>query len=416
MPQSSLLFLAWECPWPAHSGAGLRTMGLLRELSQAFQIELIVLARRPLSELQKQELGRYAQTIRQVPMRDQSRTDRLRALALSATRALPYHSAVLQGSLAYEPEVLHAILRFPGVVFTSLGHWGSLIADRPAPNWVLNQCDADVEFWRAYAALANSYAARQAARANFLLARAYFPRIYRNVSRIIAVCPEDRQHTQALAPATTVDVIENGIDCAFYTSQRAAATGRQRLLFTGTSAARNMRALHSFVRDTLPLIQRRVPAVELLVAGNFRPEAQAEFKGCPTVRFTGRVDDIRPFFDQSDLFIAPFQESHGSKLKVAEAMAMGMAVVATPQGARGLPISPGESAVIAEHGAAFAEQVVGLLGSSEERERLGAAARRVALERLDWPVLGRRLRALVQATSDGLALPSVHNRAAWPLP
>jgi glycosyltransferase involved in cell wall biosynthesis len=385
------LFLSWESPWPAHSGAALRTLGLLRELSKAYPIELILLTRNPLTSDQYATLEKHAGAITRVPLRDVTLSDKIKAASLALVHGYPYHSAVLLASLRDHPEVRRKIEEFPGIVFTSNGHWGTLVRNRRAPNWILNQCDADVEFWRVYATQTTHPLARLAARVNYRLARNHYPSIYVSVGRIISVCEEDRQHTLTLAPQAQVDVIENGVDCSYYVPRREARSGPPRLLFTGTSAARNMTALHRFVRNIFPLIRSQVPDVELLVGGNFSPAAQAEFAGVPNMRFTGRVDDMRPVFDQSDVFVAPFEETHGSKLKIAEAMAMAMPIVSTTQGIRGFALRDGESVLIADSAESFASCVVTLLQNSDLQQRLGDMARQIALQTIDWSVLGRRL-------------------------
>jgi len=290
------------------------------------------------------------------------------------------------------------MISFPGIVFTSQGNWGTVVRDRLARNWILNQCDADVEFWRVYASQAASSFARLAAQVNYRLAKRHFPPIYANVGRIISVCEEDRQLTQALAPNAQIDVVENGVDCTYLTPDRMPRNDRPRLLFTGTSAGRNVIALRQFVRNVLPLIQQQILDIELLVAGNFNEQAQAEFEALAAIRFTGRVDDMRPFFNQSDVFVAPFGETHGSKLKIAEAMAMAMPIVSTWQGIRGFALTDGESVCVAHTDEQFAAQVVSLLCDDQRRARLGSVARQVALDTIDWPVLGKRLVAIVGST------------------
>jgi len=237
-----------------------------------------------------------------------------------------------------------------------------------------------------------------AAIVNWRLAAAHFPRIYSSVGRVVSVCEEDRQLTLSLAPHGKVDVIENGVDCSYYTPDIRQRTGPPRILFTSTSVPRNVTALRQFAHKVLPLIQHELPKVELVVAGNFRLEAQIEFKKYDNIRFTGRVVDMRPYFNQSDVFIAPFKETHGSKLKIAEAMAMGMAIVSTSQGIRGFSLIDEESVLIAYNNEQFATHVVKLLRNHKLREQLGKAARNVALITIDWQVLGKRLIKIIEET------------------
>jgi len=163
-----------------------------------------------------------------------------------------------------------------------------------------------------------------------------------------------------------------------------------------------MTALRRLVKNVLPLILSEMPEAELLVGGDFSAEAQGRFAGIPALRFTGRIDDMRPVFDLSDVFLAPFEETHGSKLKIAEAMAMGMAIVSSPAGIRGFSLVDGDSVLVAHDDRQFASLAVGLLRSAAERERIGAAARDVALRTIDWAVLREKLFRIIDATRPGM--------------
>ncbi len=331
-------------------------------------------------------------------MRDRAAKDLLNVLLCMARKGLPYHPAVLRVSLAAQPEVAEQIRSYAGAVFTNTGHWGTLALEREsASNWILNQCDADIQFWQAYAAQARNPLVRWAARANFRLARRHFPSIYQRVAHIIAVSEEDRALTLPYAGGTPVDVILNGIDAKVYQpdrSLRAEGDGAQ-LLFTGTSAGRNVTALHDFLGHIFPQIQAAHPAARLCVAGNFSAAAQKAFRSYTGVEFTGRVPDMAPYFDRADVFVAPFRDAHGSKLKVAEAMAMALPVVATEAGVRGFPVVHGESALVAKDNAEFAAHVAWLIDHPAERARIGANARAVALNHLDWEMLGARALAII---------------------
>lgn len=393
------MFLAWESPWPAHNGAALRSLGILQELRKAFDVELIVTTRRPLSAEQTSFLGGLACSLTRIPLADRSVTGKVSAATLMLWCSYPYHCAVLQSSLQRHPEVLRRIRQFNGVVFTNMGHWGTLVCHEPSFNWILNQCDADVEFWRVYASQASNRWARLAALINLKFAREHYPKIYSNVGKVLCVCEEDRQQTLALAPRANVDIIENGVDCSYYTPYRLARRGTPTLLFTGTSVARNVTALQRFARDAFPLIQHEAPGVQLVVGGNFSIAAQAKFRKDRNIQFTGAVDDIRPIFNASDVFISPFEDAHGSKLKIAIAMAMAMPIVSTIQGIRGFPLVDGESVLLAHDKQQFAHQVVSLLKDPKRGERLGATAREAALSTIDWGLLGSRLVGIVEGVA-----------------
>lgn len=397
-----VMFLTYESPWPAHSGGALRTLGLLKELGKDFEVELVVLSRQPLSNEQMAVLQEYSDLIVRVPLRFGSLRDKFDIVNHMLRYALPYHCAIIEASFRRDPKMLHRIQSYPGIIFTNVGHWGVLIRNKQAPNWVLNQCDADVEFWRVYASQTMSYLAKAAALINWRLADKHFRKIYQCVGRIVSVCEEDKQLTLNLCPQAQVDVIENGVDCSYYLPDRKTRTGPPRILFTGTSAPRNMTALKQFVHNVFPLIQKELSEIEFLVGGNFHANAQAKFNKYSNICFSGRVDDMRPLFNQSDVYIAPFEETHGSKLKIAEAMAMAMCIVSTPEGVRGFPLVDGKSVFIAYSDKQFATHVIRLLRDPARRERAGTLAREVALSTVDWKVLGSRLVNIVKSMKKAL--------------
>ena len=393
-----VMFLVYESPWPAHSGGALRTMGLLRELNKTFKVDLVVLSRKSLSYEQINVLKEYSHSIVSVSLRIVSVIDKIHILKHMLQHALPYHCATIEASFEKDLKVLRKIQGYQGIIFTDVGHWGVLTRDRQAPNWILNQCDADVEFWRIYASQTTNCLYKVGALINWWLANKHFREIYKRVGRIVSVCEEDKKLTQNLCSQAQIDVIENGIDCSYYAPDRKTRTGPPRILFTGTSAARNLIALGQFLRNVFPLVQKEIPRTELIVGGNFNAKAQTKFKNFSNVRFTGRVDDMRPLFNQSDVFIAPFEETHGSKLKIAEAMAMAMSIVSTPEGIRGFPLVDGESVFIAYSNEQFAEHVTRLLRNPVQREKAGALAREIALTFINWEVLGIRLVNIVKTT------------------
>ncbi len=122
-------------------------------------------------------------------------------------------------------------------------------------------------------------------------------------------------------------------------------------------------------------------AGEELRQGEYRPRGERELR---TVRFVGKVPDIRPLLQAADVLIHP-SLSEGLSNVVLEAMATGLPVVGTRtaglkeqvvDGVTGVLVSPRDAE-------ALAEAVGALLGNGERRVRLGAAGRDRAVQRFD---------------------------------
>ncbi|WP_027860455.1 glycosyltransferase [Marmoricola sp. URHB0036] len=142
------------------------------------------------------------------------------------------------------------------------------------------------------------------------------------------------------------------------------------------------------VKGHLELLQALAEAasrVQLVVVGEgpARPalEEAASRLGVDLV-LPGKVEDTRPYLAVADLYVHS-SHSEGSSNAIAEAMASGLAVVATDVG--GARELLGDTGVLVPVGSArrLVEEMSSLLEDPERRTRLGAAARDRIRERSD---------------------------------
>jgi len=122
-------------------------------------------------------------------------------------------------------------------------------------------------------------------------------------------------------------------------------------------------------------------AGEELRQGEYRPRGERELR---TVRFVGKVPDIRPLLQAADVLIHP-SLSEGLSNVVLEAMATGLPVVGTRTAGLKEQVVDGVTGVLVStrDAEALAEAVGALLGNGERRVRLGAAGRDRAVQRFD---------------------------------
>jgi glycosyltransferase involved in cell wall biosynthesis len=76
---------------------------------------------------------------------------------------------------------------------------------------------------------------------------------------------------------------------------------------------------------------------------------------------------------------------------VLEAMAMGVPVVCSNIGFKGLGIESGEGAIMQTEKEAFAGSVCELLASQELRKKVGEKGKEVVRTRFDWDAIAARL-------------------------
>jgi GT2 family glycosyltransferase len=132
---------------------------------------------------------------------------------------------------------------------------------------------------------------------------------------------------------------------------------REHLLFVGAiheDGSPNEDSLLWFADQVLPRIREALAGVELYVAGINASAAVARLAG-RGVRLLGPVDDLEPVYGARRLFVAPTRFSAGLPIKVCEAAAHGLPVVATPLLASQLGWQPGRELLVGDTAAGFAD-------------------------------------------------------------
>lgn len=66
------------------------------------------------------------------------------------------------------------------------------------------------------------------------------------------------------------------------------------------------------------------------------------------------MEDLAPYYARAACAVAPIRAGGGTRIKILEAVALGVPVVSTSLGAEGLEFRPGEHLLLADAPAAFA--------------------------------------------------------------
>lgn len=134
-------------------------------------------------------------------------------------------------------------------------------------------------------------------------------------------------------------------------------------------------AVRRLLERVWPLVRARNPGARLRLAGkgmephNFGGRAAAE---APGVEWCGEVPSATAFLAELGVLLYPLTAGSGAKVKVLEALALGVPVVSTPDGAEGLASRAGVVVETGDHELAAA--ALALLGDSDARRAAGAEA------------------------------------------
>jgi glycosyltransferase involved in cell wall biosynthesis len=200
-------------------------------------------------------------------------------------------------------------------------------------------------------------------------------------------------------PNLNVDVIPNGVDTKDYQMLPYEET-TSNIIFVGDMGyLPNVDAIQFFHKEILPHIQGIIPNVEIWVVGIDPPDVLKQLEG-KTVHVTGRVEDVRLYYQRSNICVIPLRAGGGTRLKILEAMALGRPVVSTTIGCEGLEVIDGEHIFIADDPKEFAKKTLLLLTNQQIRKQIIQNARHLVETHYDWDILADRYnQAIIQITS-----------------
>ena len=142
---------------------------------------------------------------------------------------------------------------------------------------------------------------------------------------------------------------------------------------------------HDYLLDAWAILTERFADWRLLVVGDGPQRARLEARVADealaaSVRFVGNQDDVPRWLNALDLFTLPSFGDEGVPQGIMQAMACGLAVVATPVGAIEEAVQRGETGLIVppRNAHALAEALGALMDDAARRRAMGQAGRAYA--------------------------------------
>ena len=164
-------------------------------------------------------------------------------------------------------------------------------------------------------------------------------------------------------------------------AEPAPFDARQGLLFVGAlkdEHSPNVDSLLWFAYNTLPLIEREIPEIDLHVAGNTGAPSLCSMERS-NIHFLGRVESLDAIYRERRVFIAPTRFAAGIPHKVHEAAANGIPSVITPLLAEQLGWRHEEEVLVAKDPEQFALACIRLHRDKALWEHLLNSARNAVL-------------------------------------
>jgi len=227
--------------------------------------------------------------------------------------------------------------------------------------------------------------------ADSLVSRRYEAKLYRQFSKVIAISESVKRQLLACNPSLSVSVIPPGVDIPEVRKSHSPGMGLKLIFMGAMWRYENIEAVLSFYHSAFARIRSEIPDVTLCIAGGSPAEEIKQLAADPAVSITGFVDDLIPYYLQSDISVAPMHIGGGVQCKILDAMAAGLPVITTSQGNEGICAAPEKEIFIADTPETFAERTIALIKNSELRKTVSQNAFHFVRKNFGWEQAVERL-------------------------
>jgi glycosyltransferase involved in cell wall biosynthesis len=397
-----ILVLAQVLPYPPDSGPKVKTFGSVRALAAVHDVTVLAFSRSDADDAHARHLAaECACTVHTVPLRRGRRRDLLAAgyalltgqsFILARDRRRGMHRMVHHLLRDRPFDVIHAD-QLNMAQYVPERFSGQVIFDAHNAVWTITDRMAAHE---------RSALRRIALHLEARRIRLAERRICERADVVLTTTVEDQTALRAASRKRFWgEIIPIGVAVPAEPPNQGTAP---MLLHVGTMFyPPNADAVRWFVAEVFDRIRAAVPEARFVVVGA-RPPADIAALDDPArgIEVRGYVPDIAPLLAEAAATVVPTRAGSGMRVKILEAMAMGVPVVTTTVGAEGIRVVPETHLLIADDAAAFADAAVRLLSDPALRARLRVQAHALAAARYDWHATGAMLCSLYQSLDHAL--------------
>lgn len=385
-----ILLLTHRLPYPPNKGDKIRSFHILEHLARTHEIYLACPIDDPqdLQYLEKVQ-ERAAQVLfERIDGRGRARAAVQALMSLGSITVSHFYSPALARRIdaLMDEHTMDAIFCFSSPMAEYLFRSRHAAGKIRQARRIMDLIDVDSFKWSQYAqrtAPPRSWIYRyEAARL-----ASYERRIAAYFDRLFLVSDQECRYLPPGARTDRWRALSNGVDLQYFapSPSDSASTSVPTLVFTGVMDYwPNVQGVQWFADEVLPKIVAAVPGTRFVVVGSKPTEAVLRLADRPGIAVTGYVEDVRTYLRNASVCVVPLKIARGLQNKVLEAMAMGKAVVSTPEAIEGIRAEVGVDVLVAGDAPAFAAAVIDLLKSRERAGEIGGRARRCMEKSYSW--------------------------------
>ncbi|WP_019720327.1 glycosyltransferase [Heyndrickxia coagulans] len=393
---NKILIISPENPYPAYGGGQLRILNLIRNLPKE-KVILVVLGEKGDSKSTKY-LESITDKLFYYPSATINKQNSIRKI-----KALFTLKSVLADKF-YHKEIAEKILKLVERynikdlicchVYTML--YAKFIRDHSNihVNILLDAHNVEYQLTKSYIGSEKNIILKLIRCLFFLSSYLYERKITKLANEIWCTSPKDLNIIKRYKGNTAeLLLLPNGINYEDYNSIKVNKEIYNNILFTGTmNYFPNVYGIKWFYDKVFLRLKKVNPNINLIIAGKDPTHDVVQLgENDPSVLVTGKVESMKPYWENADIVICPLFHGSGTSLKVLESWASGKAVVATDTALRGLKFKNMHNVLVANTPEEFLNAIQTLYRDEEKKEKLEAAARTHVKKTYDWKIIFSKL-------------------------
>ncbi len=211
-------------------------------------------------------------------------------------------------------------------------------------------------------------------------------RLLRRSAESWMVSEADMRAAHELCPSAELRLVPNVVDVSAIQPVPGNAVEPVAIFVANFAYEPNRTALGFLLEEVLPRVWAQLPDARLVLVGAGLEQAPSDDS---RVRALGFVEDLADVYAQARCAVVPLLHGGGSPLKLIEAFAYGLPVIATPRAVAGVDVHEGVDCLVAEGADAFADALVRVL--RDGAPEIARAGRELAEERYSVEALSELL-------------------------
>jgi glycosyltransferase involved in cell wall biosynthesis len=401
MAKAKILFLTHLFPYPLNNGGYIRTYNLLRYLGQRYDLDFISFLYKPENINQIEFLKPFCRDIKVIP--------------LKRKRIFPYFLSSLIKSKPY-------------MYLRDYSQDMATIIDRKMINnnydiifeeqlWISGYIRDTNSSYRIYAnqligeAIIDRFGTHQKDILIKILALIEARKLRKleretcsNADMTLTISDEEKRIIESWGlPSEKITTVPMGVDTDKFKPLNLNYNSNNIINLGLARWPPNVDGILHFYNDIYPRVRKACPDAHLFIVGSDPPSKIRELGRDDGVTVTGFVEDLDSFLVNTGAFILPLRVGGGVKVRMLNALAMGLPVVSTTLGAEGIAVSHGKDVLLADSPDDFADAVIEVLTNPNQKLSLCKNGPLLVKKKYTWDAIYARLDHVFEKVETSIA-------------